>query len=554
MREVLDDILDECNLQLPQFNSFLLKDFREQQINKCTDFMKMTFEEVTRLFQGKVQFKGARILSPEERIAVTINNPRYPTAVEISQTELMLVEFLFQYEQSPFSVHLYMPYIKDDCMLINGTKYFVQFPLTDRIFYHISKDNGLGIKVLRAHLRFWRNLRHQFSSMAGNRYGDNVIIVKIHLRNHKYTLDDIKTALLLYPLCMLGWTETLRRYGIHSDEIQFTGVWNKEDYDYDYFQVRKPEGDKEGLYMKVHKRILSANPDESIRVQMRVVTSLLYVLQYFVRCPSTMYQDNVELRRYLTSDTDTTVWKVILGKTSYGIHYASEIQVCGHAEQHLDSLKTYLDPHTKMKLREIGVYCDNIHELLDYVFINMDSHVVNYTPADLFNKRINIHDLLSNPVVRRIFTKVYGFTNNNRKNRVTTVKDIENNFKIGSKAFTQLHQAGAAVAINPATYNDNYLLTIGARKVRTTHSSTGVKSNEIGGAKTKQQTNHLTSPAHRFHSSWMYVEACLVVSHTNPDIAGLINHFLDIDTKGNVIVSDYAQEYHEQIAKWLITK
>lgn len=554
MSEVLDSILDECNQQLPQFNRYLLKDFRESQINHCIEFMKMTFEEATRLFQGKVQFRGAKILSPEERINVTLNNPRFTPTVEIAPTELMLVEFQFLYENSPFNVHLYMPYLKDDAMVINGAKYFVQFPLTDRIFYHISKDNGLGIKVLRAHLRFWRNLRHQFVSMSGVRYGDNVIIVKAHLRNHKYALDDIKTALLLYPLSMLGWTNTLNRYGIQSHQIQFTGFWNKEDDEFEYFLIRKAEEGKEGLYVKVHKSILSTNPDESNRIQMRVVTALLYVLQYFVRCPSTMYQNNVELRKYLVSDTDTTVWQVILGKTIYGIHYSSETQVCSHAEQHLDSLKTYLDPHTKMKLREIGVYCDNIHELLDYVFINMDSHVVNYTPADLFDKRINIHDLLFGNIVRRIFTKVYGYTNNNRKNRVSTVREVDSLFRIGLKSFTQLHQSGSVVAINPATYHDNYLITVGGRKVRTTHSSSGLKSGELGGTKTKQQANHLSSPAHRFHSSWMYVEACLVVSHTNPDIAGLINHFLVIDTKGNVVVTRYAQEFHEQIAKWLVTK
>lgn len=554
MTEILDDILDECNNRLPQFNKYLLNDFRNDQIKGCTSFMEMTFEEATRLFQGRVKFKGTRVLTPEERIQLTLSNPRFTPVVEIAPTELMLVEFLFTYDDNQFSIPLYMPYLKDNCMVINGSQYYLQFALTDRVFYHISKDNGLGIKVLRAHLRFWRNLKYQFASVNGTRYADQVLVVKAHLRSHKYTSEDIRTSLLLYPLSMLGWTNTLIRYGINPDQITFTGYVNKEDTQYEYFQIRKAVDDVEGLYVKIDKKILSTNPDEHTRLQMRVITALLYVLQYFVRNATTMYQDNVQLRKYLTNDTDTSVWQVILGSTIYGINYSSETQICSYAEQHLDSLTTYLDPHTKLKLRDIGVFVKDIHELIDYIFINMDSHVVNYTPADLSEKRINIIDLLCGTIVRRIFTKVYGFTNNNRKNRVSTTREVESLFRIGIKSFTQLHQAGSVVAINPARYNDNYLLTVGGRKVRTTHSATGGKSGDLAGAKTKQQVNHLSSPAHRFHPSWMYVESCLIVSHTNPDVAGNINYFLDIDDKGNVQIADYAKEYQDQMLPYCITK
>lgn len=549
---MLDDILEEVNECLPQFNSHLLRDFKESQINNTIEFMKMTFTEATRLFNGKVQFKGVKILSPEDRISITLNNPRFTSTVEITQTDLMLVEFTFTYENSLFHIPLFMPYMKDDAIMINGSKYYIIFALTDRIFYHISKDNGLGIKVLRAHLRFWRNLRHTFTSLNGTRYGDHVIIVKSHLRNHKYTAEDIKTALILYPLAMHGWSSTLNRYGLTVNQLQFTNIWNKEDTTFEYFQIRKPENDKVGLYLKVDKSVLSSNPDAEMKIQMRVITGLMYVLQYFVRCPQTIYQDNKELVKYLSSDTDKTVWQVILGKTFYGINYSSETQVCSHAEQHLDSLQTYLDPNTKRDLQEVGVYCENISDLLDYFFVNMDQHIVNYTPANLYEKRINIVDLLFGPIVRRIFTKVYEYTNNNKSNRTSTIKEITSLFSIGSKAFTQLNSCTSVVAGNPAQYNDNYLLTVGMRKMRTTHSSTSAARGR-GGA-SKQQTNHLSSAAHRYHDSWTVVESVMVVSHTHPDDAGAINPFCEIDHKGNIQIPDYAQDFGNIMQPYLITK
>lgn len=544
----------ECNSRLPQFNRYLLKEFREEQIRRCISFTEMAFEEATRLFHGRVRYEGSRVLSPEDRIQLTLNNPRNRApSVEIAPTELMLVSFDFRYDGTPFSIPLYMPYLKDDCMVINGSQYYIQFALTDRAFYHISKENGLGIKVLRAHLRFWRNQKHNFTSVNGIRYADQVVIVKIHQRVYKHTTDDLKTALLLYPLSMMGWKATLNRYGIDERQIQFVGHVNREDVDNEYFQIRKATDSQEGLFVKIDKAILATNPDETNRVQMRVVTSLMYILQYFTKAPTTMYQNNVELRSLLTSENDFTVWQAILGRAIYGINYG-ESQGCGHAVQHLDSLMTYLDPHTKIKLSEIGVDCRDIHDLIDYVFINMDSHVVNYTPADLSDKRINIIDLLVGTVVRRLFVRIYSFTNNNRKNRTSTPQEVESLFRVGMKSFTQLQHAGSVVAVNPSRYNDNYLLAVGARKVRTTHSSTGGKSGDFGAARTKQQVNHLSSPDHIFHPSWLYVESCLVVSHTNPDSAGSINYFLPIDTKGNVIVADYAKEYRDQMLPFCITK
>ena len=548
---MLDDVLKQVSDELPEFNHFLIKTYRERQIDACMDFMKMTFKEAARLFNGKVEFKGARVLSPEERIQTTLNNTRYSPTVDIATSELMLVEFEFAYEGSTFKIPLYLPYLKDDAIIINGAKYYVQFALTDRVFYHIQKENGLGIKVLRAHLRFWRNLRHQFVSLSGQRYGEQVIVVKIHLRNHKYTAEDLRTALLLYPLSVFGWNITLERYGIDPNKVQLCEFWNREDVDNEYFQIRKAS-EKPGLYLKVAKELLENKSDIVTRTSLRVVASLHYLLQYFVRCKNTMYVDNKDLIERLTSKTDFTVWQIILGATIFGINYG-ETRVFQQSEQHLESLKTYLDPHTKMKLADEDIHVNDVMDLLDYVFMNMDAHVVNYTPSDLSQKRANVIDLLFGAVVQRVFVKVYQYTNSHRKSRASSIKEIESLFKIPIRSFTQIHNCGALVAINPATYNDNYLLTVGCRKMRATHSASG--SGESGKSAGGNKGNHLTSPEHRFHPSWMVVESITSVSHTNPDIAGDINVLsCDIDEKGNIVISEAAEEFIQQMLPLVITK
>ena len=557
---ILDDVIDAASDALPKFNRHTLLEFRQNQIKKCPDFMAMAFKEATRLFEGEIIFKGYKILTPEERLKSTFYNPKYVVStIDVTQTELMLVEYMFEYKKEIYTTQLALPYLIDNAIIINGSKYYVQFPLTDSVFYHITKENGIGIKVLRAHLRFWRNQRHTFLSTKGTRYNDTIIIVKAHMKAYKYNTEDIRPALILYPLCKFGWYNTMNRYGIKQDQIDLVPQVDKLDKNNEYFEIRKSTKEKSGLYLKVSRDILSTNPDMETKNQMSVVSSIHYVLQYFVRWTSTIYQDNDELIDLLKNDPGTVPWRIILGKTIFGIDYSNEIQTCSHATQHIESLDSYLDDYTKLKLQEINVYCKDIYELLDHVFLNMDSYVVGYAPADLYNKRVNILDLLLGNIIQSLFHKVYKKTNNKKGGKtIVDSKDVESLFKIGRKAIAQIHKCNQVIAGNPAVYNDNWLLTVGARKVRATHSATsgGVKAGNAkaqGKTTGNQKANLMSSPAHRMHPSWAYVESMLNVSHQNPGVAGSINPFVPIDSKGKIIKEPYAEDI-DALMPYCLTK
>ena len=554
MANCWDLIIDNASKELPPFNEYLLKDYRREQIDKCISFMAMTFQEAIRLFDGEIVYRGMKILTPEERLKATLFNPKYTTStVEVTQTELMLVEFQFEYQKEIFKTQLYLPYFVDNAIIINGAKYYIQFALTDSVFYHIVKENGIGIKVLRAHLRFWRNLRHSFVSTSGTRYTDHIIVVKAHMKPYKYTAEDVKSALVLYPLSKFGWNYTLQQYGIRNDQLSFSTNHDPNDPTYDYFEIR------EKLYLKVDKTLISTNPTIDMKIKMNVVSSIHYVLQYFTRWEATIFSNNEELIHHLTNEPNNVPWKVILGKSIYGIDYPNEIQVCGHAEQHLESLDSYLDNYTKNKLREIAVKCDTIYDLLDHVFLHMDEYVVNYSPANLYEKRVNVLDLLLGNIVRNIFHKVYKKTNNKKGGKmIADSRDVESLFKMGMKAIAQIHKCNQVVAGNPSVYNDNYLLTVGGRKVLSTHSTssggTKVSDGRAQGKSTgSQKANLLSSPVHRYHQSWSYVTSMLCISHQNPGVAGTINPFLAIDTMGKIVTQEYVHDM-DPLIPYLITR
>lgn len=558
---VVDKLIKAASDALPSFNHHTLCEYRQNQIAKCADFIGMAIQEATKLFDGEIEYLGYRVLQPEDRLRSSFYNPKYTNnLLDVTPTELYLVEYMVRYQNETYCSQLFLPYLVDNAIIINGSMYYIQFPLTDNVFYHITKENGIGIKVLRAHLKFWRNQRHSFVSVSGVRYSDVIIIVKAHMKTYKYTVDDIKPALVLYPLVKFGWEHTLRKAGISENELDLVPYPVRNDPDYEYFAIRHSEGEGHpGLYMKVSTNILSSNPDLTIKTRMSVVSSIHYILQYFVRWTNTIYKDNLELIELLKHDPEFTPWQVILGKCVFGIGYSNELNARSQALQHLESLDSYLDNYTKRKLEEIHVYCNDVYDLFEHVFYNIDNYIVGYMPADLYNKRVNILDLFLGNIVQSLFHKVYKKTNNKKGGKaIGTGKDVEALFHLGKKAIAQIHKCNQVVASNPAVYNDNYLLAVGGRKVRATHSTNvgGVKvsaARQQGNATGNQKANPINSATHRWHPSCAYVESMLNIPHQNPGIAGTINPFLVIDDKGKIQKQEFMEDMDE-LLPYCLTK
>jgi hypothetical protein len=530
----LDDLVVAASDALPDFNKDLLIEYRKRQIHNCTKFMEKAFIEATKHVEG-ARFIGSKELSPEERLRLLSRGRHVPT-IDINRSELKVVEFTLGYENQIFPIHLYLPYLIDNAIVVNGAKYFVQFALTDKVFYHIPKPEGLGIKLLVTHLRFWRNLQYTVSGLYGT-YTNQIITTKIHQRQYKPTKEDILTALILYPICWYGWRKTLEIFDINPEDVEFVQHPNREDNTYEYICIR--EKDNDSIWMKTRPELLSEKDAES-RTKARVIASILYVLTYFDKYPQTMFSDNKALISYLTDDPDNVVWKVILGKSIYGID-ENERKAIGYSEHHLSSMTTYLDATTKVNLEASGVYVNDVMELIVYIFKNIDSHVVKRTPSDLSNKRINMIDLLLGSVVQKLFRRVFNYTNH--KSGITG--DASKIFRLPIKSFTALNKSGAILAINPSTYNDNALISVLAGKKRTTHSS---------GTISRKQGVNIQSTDHRYHPTWSVVESATSISIQHPDISGDINALAcQIDDAGNIVIPDFAQAFISDMMDLIVT-
>lgn len=555
-------ILKKCDEHLPPFNDFLLHGYKEKQISNCANFIGTAFEEAMKLFGpelGKIEYLGYRVLSPEERMKFVLDNNKFTPAIDVNVSELMLVQYEFLFDNMKYYSQLYLPYLKNECITISGIRYFLQLAITDKIFYHIS--NGVGIKVMRAPLSFYRDIREVLTSTVNHKYPEDVITAGAYHANVVRTKQEMKTPLLLYILATKGYLETLRIFNIEPHMCQVVTECNNDDPHYEYFKIRGNtctfdmqhllqmlQNTEPGLYLKVHKDIL-LRKCENAKEKMRVVASILYTLSYFRRYQGTSHSNNEMLIQKIYNSTE--IFVIILGKTIRGLTEDKETQLMDQAVNHLGSLQTYLDPITELMLRTlrdkeqnvIGTICNDIYDLFIYVFRTIDIWIVNHSYSSLYDKKINVTDLLLSKIVKMIFNKVYSKA---RPKRPLTHDDVRSLFRMNPEVISQINKDCVAVTIQ-TIYNDNWLMSVGGHRVRANHS--GVRQGQSKSGSSGQR-DLLTDRTHRYHPSFMVVETTGDVPNSAPGTSGTINPFLPIDEDGSVIRPSYA-EAAEELSKHL---
>lgn len=490
-----DSAIGELKDKLPKFNDYLLRGYRQDQVDRFPDFMDVVFKEAVRLFEGKLQYLGYRTLNPKEIIDYISGNRLIKGSINIQRSELQLVEYIFQYEDRQIAVQLYLPYLFQGALMINDTRYYLQLPIIERTIFRVT--DGVIIKVMRSPLQFWRSEQFMYKTTKGETYFDAIITIKAHYRKDKTVSTKVKTPLVLYLLAKYPFDEVVHKIlGLPAGSVTFVEQEDPNDTQYAYFQCRG------NIYLKVHKELVLN--DLSFR---RFVASLLYILKMTKRCT-------------INDVYNTTFYKMILGKNLYGQN-TKEALAAGHAESHLDSLKTYLDAFTKEELRNMHIYCNDVFDLFVAVFFNIDTWLMSYSPNDLFNKRIGGADLILMDMVKTIFQRFYNTLTRNKRLEVT---NIEKMLRIDPMKISVIHKV-KSLRPNNDLYNDNTLTSVLVKRLRQSSSQEG---SDAG----KRSVNLIGAKEHHFHPSFVAIESVLAISSSSPGISGDINPFACIDTNG----------------------
>ena len=525
MDDVLDDIILAIHNNLPQYNEDMLKRYTEREVNNSPDVVELIFKQALLQFDGQIQFIEKRILSPEERVAFelqTDSKSKQPAraGVIVVVSEWVLVRYMFRFDHKDYVVHLYLPYIKDDAITIRVTRYNVLRTITERVFSPTM--DGVSIKLIRQPIRFHQEKQHKFISILdpNDVYYDWVITTDLYRKNQRSVAQrlPIKTTVLLYLLCKFGWYKTLNMLELNPNDFQIVDKVGNDILEYDYFLAKKKTKQTE-MYLKVRREHLRSGviDIQAIRGK-KFVANYLYIAQQF---------DRFEPKQLMTDDTNA--YRIMWGRITHG-GSGNEPQVKSHADTHIDSLDTYLDPNAKARLHKMDIRVEDIYDLLRYVFIELDRMTANAKHSNLYPRRL---DIMQSILINQIGTIIFrNFYNTKRDAKTLTDRDVNSLFRIRPDLIARIYDE-KNISTDSDVYGDNWLLSSGSGKIRSS------------GLGTKRITP--SAPEHRMHPSIMVVETAISFTGKSPGITGDINPFLQIDADGNIAKDrmEYAKDIDE---------
>ena len=506
----------------PRYDEYLLRGFMNEQIAGAAEFVSTMFGEAVRLFCGVITYNGYRVFSPERRAEYELNAK---DGCKVTTSDLLLVEYLFVYDDKEYSVPLYIPFLRNDVILIEDTNYVLQRSIREQAFSRNA--NGVTIKVIRQPIPFYYNTTYRLESVSDDWMSNEFVpTTSIHRKQRTNKRKMPNETIIHYLLCKFGLVTTLARFGLTKEDCQFVSTISNDREEYRYFSARHAKNKQTiDLFLKISKEKL-AQPNIS-----KLIASILYTVS------------NVAFQRHNVDalyEPSGAVFRIMLGRIIHG-NGVSEIQGKKKVEAHIISVDTYLDPITKNRLSSYGIVVSDIYDLLQYVFVEIEK-LSRVSHTDLYTTRIDyLEELLVDTIVRGVYLRWYDVIN--RLGGVAEIGSKKFNDKeirlilkkIPDTLITRLSDS-RVVQKSPPAYGDNALVGRLISKMR----QSGLSASG----------NIINSPDHKLHTSQVVVESLNSYSKTNPGAAGSINPYLSITNNGSIKRPNYANEIDE-LGKYL---
>jgi len=141
------EVSQEVSAALPQPNSDLFYGFRKRKIDAIASYLDEAFHQTVAFFNNKLKYIGYRTLSPEERIEYLFENNLRKGYVSIRNTETSLVFFEFDFQGSIVPISIEIPFLLNECVVYNDTRYYPLFPIVEKGGVNVTDDGKIIVKV-----------------------------------------------------------------------------------------------------------------------------------------------------------------------------------------------------------------------------------------------------------------------------------------------------------------------------------------------------------------------------------------------------------------------
>lgn len=514
------NILDAGSDALPDYNDYLLLEFRKEKIELIPMHLDELFRESEKKLNNRLEYIGYRTLAPEEVVQYVRENKILSRRVQIFDSTFKYVTYSYMFQNDKQDVYVALPFMVDCHILMNNTQYWPLFPEVDSGGLHRTKDEII-LKVMSAPITLYRGASFTFRTDKGKIFKEVVNQVKIHQGRKGRGKNACVVPMLLYHLVYRQFDDCMAYFGFAPGEIQLTQEYHPEP-EFSYIKI------VEQIYLRVSDNALQD------MYKRRVIASYLMCLSEW---------SHFNFRDLISSNL--MYYRVVLGRYTYsqirGTDPNKAVMYADNACKHLATTDSILDEPSRVQLRTIGVNVENIYEFLRVAFYRMDEWLVNYSPCDLYDKKIGSLDSLMSVLVYNINKKLFSLVN---------AKDAElkkNTVRSYIKKCSQMPNwitTNPVFRANPSFCNDNMLITISGKRYR---SLENVETS--GRSRSNKKTTVMTNSLLKAHPSHLVVESIVSLPESNPVVTGEINGHLQIDTNGQIIRPPEADEianiYHQ---------
>ena len=476
-----------------------------------------------------MRYKGFRQLMPHEEFRELTRKHTIGGATRsrynLARSDLYMVEYTFEYKGVDIKRILSLPFLNNEgCMYISGSKFIISPVLCDKI---ISIDvNKVFVKLNLAKNTFYS--QQQYFVADGKR--ETVQMVYSALYNYGSKNKGLPkaitalTTMVHYLFAEYGFTKTMHEFaGIHP-VVGTTETLTEDRYPSKDWVICESIGLKPNtlsisrnmtyvptsVKLAVPRHEYENNPNAK-----RYIVVFFYLLDHW---PRRVRPEHVD---------DLSLWKQFLGELLWG-NSVTLGRMESIADEHLESLRNYIDSIMKLRFEEIGMPVDNFFQLMAQIVNHFDEWVLQNTSdiACMYNKELevlyyvlkNVSDGINNFYFR--LTKAY-----NKKGNTLTVKEVEDIFKATMKAglIYKLTSDRAHVeisTINTSSDNKAFKTTAAIIPQETTGTNTDNVSPE--------------NPSQHLNSSLAEICAYTAINKASPDGHNRINHCAIVDANGKI--------------------
>lgn len=511
---LLEDALWDAQ---PKFNPIIAGGIVNKHMEEVESFIDGVFKITSRSYRNGLVYKGFKRCTPEEEVKEVLFQ-RSKRTIELSKSNVYLVNYLFEYDGQEIVKPIYLPYVNQAGMIYLRDTLQTILPILSDGGLSVSKGT-IFVGLLAIKLTFKRTM-HSF-------YLDDYVInnymahCKVYNQNpadrphYKTRKDDsvsMEHSCVAYLFGKYGFHGTMKKYFPDVEyHVSDQPIDMKQYPRSEWHHIRsigvQPKRNKFDYYQP--NTIRFAIKKEHYTPELET----LLVSFYYIT-------DHYSHRTYNAEWLDSTdMWRGILGhaifKTNEGLG-----KILTEMNRHYVFIDHYLDDFFKRELREEGVICNDLYDLFMHLVKNFTNVVLDTDVGQMYNKKpVVLRHVLSNIIEGANKFKFAMQEDENSTRRRPTIQDI--NRELG-KAIQPDAIFGITSTKHPEvctvqTAGDCYVFGYTSNTLRQEKATRNASKDRI----------NLSDPVNHFHASILEVGSVLNLPKSDPTGWSHLNIFME---------------------------